>query len=81
MGTCSLDPAFGVRNRPQPLARDRRGRKVDVSMGEATKTCFLSVSEAVLCRFAWQAWHFVTFDVFQQECVCTTVVAEKLARL
>ena len=24
------------------------------------------------------AWHFVTFDVFQEECVCTTVVRVKL---
>ena len=30
------------------------------------------------CRFAWQAWHFVTVDAFQPECVCVTVVAEKL---
>ena len=33
------------------------------------------------CRFAWQGWRFVTFDVFQEECVCTTVVRVKLACL
>ena len=30
------------------------------------------------CRFALLAWHFVTFDVCEEECVCATVVAEKL---
>ena len=37
--TCSRDPAFGVRNRLQPSAHDRRETKVSVSMGKATKTC------------------------------------------
>ena len=37
--TCSLDPAFGVRNRLQPSAHDSREGKVAVSMGKATKTC------------------------------------------
>ena len=33
------------------------------------------------CRLARQAWHFVTFDVCEEECVCAAVVAEKLPRL
>ena len=37
--TCSRDPASGVRNRSQPSAHDRRGRKVAVPVGKATKTC------------------------------------------
>ena len=24
-------------------------------------------------HFAWQAWHFVTFDVCEEECVCVCV--------
>ena len=31
------------------------------------------------CCFAWQAWHFVTFDVCEKECVRTAVVKVKLA--
>ena len=30
------------------------------------------------CRFAWQAWHFVTFHVSEEECLRATVVATKL---
>ena len=26
------------------------------------------------CGFAWQAWHFVTLDMFQEECVCGVCV-------
>ena len=55
--------------------RDRRGIKVAV--GKATKTC--------LCRcvrrcahVVLRGRHFVTFDVFQEEFVCATVLAEKL---
>ena len=40
--TCSRDPAFGVRNRPQPSVHDRRETEVAVSMGKATKTCLSS---------------------------------------
>ena len=109
--------------------RDGRGRKVAVSMGEATKTClfprvrrcghvvpcgrrgtlwhstcvrrnvcarpswqkscpvygesqknvsFSTCQKMWSCRSLWQAWHFVTFDVCEEECVCATVVAEKL---
>ena len=30
------------------------------------------------CRFAWQACHLVTFDVFELDCVCAAVVGLKL---
>ena len=30
------------------------------------------------CRFAQQAWHFVTFDVCEEECLCAAVVRVKL---
>ena len=49
--------------------RDRRGRKVAVSWGKPQKSVLMSFF------FAWQAWHFVTFDVFKEEFVCATVVA------
>ena len=42
------------------------------------KRVFFRCQKMWSCRFAWQAWHFVTFDVFQPECVCTTVVRIKL---
>ena len=59
--------------------RGRREGKVAVSMGKATKkVSFLTCQKMCSCRFAWHAWHFVTCDVFQEECVCATVVAEKL---
>ena len=68
--------------------RDRGSRKVAVSMEKATKgtktiknVSFSTCQKMCSCRFAWHAWHawhFVTFDVFQEECVCATVVAEKL---
>ena len=52
-------------------ACDRRGTKVAVSMGEAAKSAFFPKCQKKLsCHLAWQAWHFVTFDVFQEECVC-----------
>ena len=51
-------------------------------LGESFQTVsFLDVSEDVLMSFCVAAWHFVTFDVFQQECVCTTVVRLKLSCL
>ena len=41
---------------------------VAVSMGEAGKTCPIRMCPSKLsCRFAWQAWHFVTF----QTCLIT----------
>ena len=46
----------------------RREAKMAVSMGEAAKTYpNLSLprwSKKLSCRFEWQAWHFVTVDVF-----------------
>ena len=74
-----------VRKRSQPSVHDRRGRKVGVSIGEATKTCLSRrvrrCQKIWSCRFAWQAWHSVTLDVCEEECVCTTVVRLKLASM
>ena len=50
--------------------------------GKPQKRVFFSACQKKWSRrFAWQAWHFVTSDVFQEECVCTTVVRVKLACL
>ena len=65
---CSLDVAFTiatVRNRPQPFATVRN-RSRDPPYGRAygevlQRWSFLEVSDVSLLRFAWQAWHFVTF--------------------
>ena len=44
---------------------DRRWTKVGVSMGGGHKNVSFSTCQKMCsCRFAWQAWHFVTFDVF-----------------
>ena len=39
-------------------------------MGKVAKTClFRRVTQMWSCRFAWQAWHFVTFHVCEvQDC-------------
>jgi len=37
-------------------------RHVAVSMGEAAKPPFRKFPSRLSCRFAWQAWHFVTFQ-------------------
>ena len=62
---CSLDVAFVVRNRPQPFATVRatvRVRTVWPCLWEVLQRwSFLEVSDVSLLRFAWQAWHFVTF--------------------
>ena len=59
--------------------RDHREGKVAVSMGKTTKNVSFSTCQKMCSwRFAWQAWHFVTLYVFQQECVCATVVRVKL---
>ena len=51
-------------------------------MGEATKNVsFSSCQKMWSCRLVWQAWHFVTFDVCEEECVCAAVVRVKLACL
>ena len=63
-----------VRNRSQPF--DRSGSQpycyIAVSMVSSAalqKGSFLEVSNVSLLRFAWQAWHFVTFpDVFRNAC-------------
>ena len=61
---CSLDVAFvvaTVRNRPQPFATVRV-RTVWPCLWEVLQRwSFLEVSDVWLLRFAWQAWHFVTF--------------------
>ena len=50
---------------------DRRGRKVIVSMRESHQNVSFSTCQKMCsCRFVWQAWHLVTLDVFQPECVC-----------
>ena len=40
--------------------------------------CFLTRQQMWSCRFVWQAWHFVTFDVFKQVFVCAAIVRLKL---
>ena len=61
---CSLDVAFTVatvRNRPQPFATVR-ARTIWPCLWEVLQRwSFLEVSDVALLRFAWQAWHFVTF--------------------
>ena len=61
---CSLDVAFvvaAVRNRPQPFATVR-ARTIWPCLWEVLQRwSFLEVSDVSLLRFAWQAWHFVTF--------------------
>ena len=61
---CSLDVAFvvaTVHNRPQPFATVRV-RTVWPCLWEVLQRwSFLEVSDVWLLRFAWQAWHFVTF--------------------
>ena len=62
---CSLDVAFTVatvRNRSQPPATVRV-RTVWPCLWEVLQEgSFLEVSDVWLLRFAWQAWHFVTFS-------------------
>ena len=67
---CSLDVAFvvvTVRNRPQPSTTATvRNRSYELRMAVPIweflqRWSFLEVSNVSLLRFAWQAWHFVTF--------------------
>ena len=62
---CSLDVASAsatVRNRSQPFATVR-ARTIWPCLWEVLQSSgsFLEVSDVPLLRFAWQAWHFVTF--------------------
>ena len=53
-----------VRNRSQPSATVRNRSCEDrmaVPMVSSAGVPFLEVSNVSLLRFAWQAWHFVTF--------------------
>ena len=61
---CSLDVAFTVatvRNRPQPFATVRAIPVWPCLWEVLQRWSFLEVSDVSLLRFAWQAWHFVTF--------------------
>ena len=68
---CSLDVAFvvatvrkpsaTVRNRPQPFATVRTNSVWPCLWEVLQRWSFLEVSNVSLLRFAWQAWHFVTF--------------------
>ena len=61
---CSLDVAFAsatVRNRPQPFATVRAIPVWPCLWEVLQRWSFLEVSDVSLLRFAWQAWHFVTF--------------------
>ena len=51
-----------VCNRPQPFVSDRRGGNMAVPMAISAKVSLLEVLIVVQARFAWQAWHFVTFQ-------------------
>ena len=61
---CSLDVAFvvaTVRNRSQPFATVRAIPVWPCLWEVLQRWSFLEVSDVWLLRFAWQAWHFVTF--------------------
>ena len=61
---CSLDVAFvvaTVRNRSQPFATVRANSVWPCLWEVLQRWFFLEVSDVWLLRFAWQAWHFVTF--------------------
>ena len=61
---CSLDVASAsatVRNRPQPFATVRAIPVWPCLWEVLQRWSFLEVSDVSLLRFAWQAWHFVTF--------------------
>ena len=65
---CSLDVAFAsatVRNRSQPFATVRNRPREDrmaVPMGSSAEVVIFGRFQTCRCfRFAWQAWHFVTF--------------------
>ena len=61
---CSLDVAFTsatVRNRSQPSAGVRAIPVWPCLWEVLQRWSFLGVADVSLLRFAWQAWHFVTF--------------------
>ena len=61
---CSLDvasPSATVRNRSQPFATVRVRTAWPCLWEVLQRWSFLEVSNVSLLRFAWQAWHFVTF--------------------
>ena len=72
---CSRDPASGVRKRPQPFAtvRNRPQASATVRLRPSwPQSCranvtFLTCQKMWSCRFAWQAWHFVTFQHVSQD--------------
>ena len=53
------------RNRPQTVRNRSYALRMAVPMGSSAEVVillsFLKVSNVSLLRFAWQAWHFVTF--------------------
>ena len=49
------------RNRPQPSATVRTNSVWPCLWEVLQRWSFLEVSDVSLLRFAWQAWHFVTF--------------------
>ena len=55
---CSLDVAFVVATVRNRSCEDRMAVPMVSSAGGWS---FLDVSNVSLLRFAWQAWHFVTF--------------------
>ena len=54
-------PFATVRNRPQPFATVRAIPVWPCLWEVLQRWSFLEVSDVSLLRFAWQAWHFVTF--------------------
>ena len=54
-------PFATVRNRPQPSATVRTNSVWPCLWEVLQRWSFLEVSDVSLLRFAWQAWHFVTF--------------------
>ena len=54
-------PFATVRNRPQPFATVRTNSVWPCLWEVLQRWSFLEVSDVSLLRFAWQAWHFVTF--------------------
>ena len=57
---------FAIRNRPQPFATVRTIPVWPCLWEVLQRWSFLEVSDVSLLRFAWQAWHFVTFRLFLQ---------------